>query len=322
VKLLNERCVPVPLNSFYGDTSHWFYSDDFMAGMWKHVRAGNGDWTVLMPDGQYLDKEINKGMAKWLQLPRSTRRPGAFPITPLKGMPRGAPIEPAPGTLILRIYQRNLKRTHQGKLVRLTPENTREWTEPQKAFWHPKYNDSFFDVMWLSESEWKSLIPADPRKGDQFPLPGAVKKRLLLWHLVNRTFCVGAPWQERDIRLEDLVLRVEDVSPMIRLSLRGNVLLEMPGSALEIKQDWHRTRHGYDASVLGFLDYDPSKKAIIRFEMVAIGDYWGGDCEGGRHAGVGRLPLGMAFELARGDALQDRILPCGGCYLDEYFKVK
>ena len=28
------------------------------------------------------------------------------------------------------------------------------------------------DHMWLTEAEWKSLIPAAPRQGDKFPVPG------------------------------------------------------------------------------------------------------------------------------------------------------
>jgi hypothetical protein len=322
VKLLNERCVPVFLNSFFGYNSSWFKDKDFMEGMWTDVRGGNGDWTVMTPDGRYLDKEIEKGFAKWLRLPESARSPGAFRVTPLKQKPPGAPPEPPPGTLVVRVRQRNLIRTRQGSLARLTTDDVRRWDQIPGIGWQTKYSDSFFDVMWLLESEWKSLIPAAPRVGEQFPIPDAVKKRLILWHLTNRTFNVGDDWQERDIRSEDLILRVEQVSPVIRLRLQGSVLLEMDGSPEEVKKDWHRTRHGYDARVLGFIDYDPVKKAITLFDLVAIGDYWGGDCEGGRHAGVGRLPLGISFELSSGEEVRDRILPCGGVKLDRYLQLK
>jgi hypothetical protein len=50
-------------------------------------------------------------------------------------------------------------------------------------------------------------------------------------------------------------------------------------------------------------------KAITRFDMVAIGDYWGGDYEGGRFKRPGRKPLGISFELVRGDNAIDRVPP-------------
>jgi hypothetical protein len=320
VRLLNEACVPVTLNSFYGGNSQWFKNDKtFMDWMWKDVRGGNGDWTVLTPDGRYLDKGVWTGFTKWKQMPRSQRKPGAYPIKKLTSVPKGAPPErPPAGTLVVRTFQRNLRQGARGRYYQLTKEHTKHW--PRDIQWYPQYNDSFADVMWLSEGEWKSLIPAHPRKGDQFPLPNAVKKRLLLWHLTNRTFCVGMPWLEKDIQSENLSLQVTKVSPVLRLRLQGSVLLEMKGTPEDLKIAWGRTKHGYDARVLGFLDYDPAKKAFTRFDGVAIGDYWGGDCEGGRHSKVGRLPLGISFELATGDSLVDSNLPCGGVFFDKYLR--
>lgn len=310
--------MPVLLNSFYGGNSGWFYKKDFMDGMWKHVRGGNGDWTVLKPGGDYLDKDVKKGFAKWRLLPAAERQPGAFPVKELDSPPKNAPpLGPPPGTLVLRVYQRNLRQNPKGELSWLSTNLTRTWKD-----WLPVYNDSFLDAMWLNAAEWKSLVPAQPKKGDRFPLPDAVKKRLLLWHLTNRTFCVGHPWEERDIRSENLMLQVEETAPVLRMRLEGSVLLKMDGTPEDLKLDWHRTQHGYDARLLGFLDYDPAKEAFTRFDLSAVGDYWGGDCEGGRLSWVGRLPLAISFEIASGDTLQDRILPCGGVYFDSYLKLK
>ena len=56
-------------------------------------------------------------------------------------------------------------------------------------------------------------------------------------------------------------------------------------------------------------DIDARKKAITRFDLVAIGDYWGGDYEGGRFKRPGRTPLGISFELVRSDSAVDRAPP-------------
>src|SRR6516162_2711382 len=96
VKLLNEEFVPVLLNSFYcGGNPQWFYRKDFMDGMWRKVRGGNADWTVLTPDGQYLELSVKKGWDKWLALPEAQRRPGAVAVKEKpKGRPKGAPTGP------------------------------------------------------------------------------------------------------------------------------------------------------------------------------------------------------------------------------------
>lgn len=70
-----------------------------------------------------------------------------------------------------------------------------------------------------------------------------------------------------------------------------------------------KAQRGYDARVSGVLTYDPEKKAFTRFDIVAIGDYWGGDYEGGRFKRPGRTPLGISFALVRGDNAIDRVPP-------------
>ena len=57
------------------------------------------------------------------------------------------------------------------------------------------------------------------------------------------------------------------------------------------------------------LEYDPAKKAFTRFDMVALGDYWGGDYEGGRFKRPGRTPLGIAFELVERRQRRRRVPP-------------
>jgi len=71
-----------------------------------------------------------------------------------------------------------------------------------------------------------------------------------------------------------------------------------------------KAKRGYEVRLLGYLDYNPQKKAIRRFDIVALGDHWG---EGiyTRGARPGRTPLGIAFELARGDTPADQVPPQG-----------
>lgn len=59
----------------------------------------------------------------------------------------------------------------------------------------------------------------------------------------------------------------------------------------------------------GWLNYDPGKKAFTRFDIVALGDYWGGDYKGGRFKRPGRTPLGISFEMVQGNNAIDRVPP-------------
>ena len=52
------------------------------------------------------------------------------------------------------------------------------------------------------------------------------------------------------------------------------------------------------------------KKALDRFELVALGDYWQGKSD--------KKLLGVAFERARGDAPADRVPPQGARWLPGY----
>ncbi len=290
-----------------------------MGGMWTGIRGGNGDLSVLRPDGHFLDKDIKKGYAKWMALPESERKPGSWHLVKQEGRPKGAPPGPPDGTVIVRVTQRNLLRERSGRLVHLTPQSTTD--RARWGNWHPKYNDSFNDVMWLLADEVKSLMPTDTHPGQRLPLPEKVKKRMLLWHLTNRTFCVGVSWEEKDLRKDDLTLVVEEAGSVVKMRLEGSAFLKMDGSAEDKKIFWGRSEHGYDPRVLGFIEYDAKKKELTRFDVLAVGDYWGGDCEGGRH-NVGKLPLAISFELPSGDKLTDHVLPVGGVALDKYLVLR
>jgi hypothetical protein len=70
-----------------------------------------------------------------------------------------------------------------------------------------------------------------------------------------------------------------------------------------------RAERGYDARLTGQLEYDPAAARFTRFDLVALGGYWGGDYSGGRFKRPGRTPLGIAFELTRGESAVDLAPP-------------
>jgi len=187
-----------------------------------------------------------------------------------------------------------------GELARITRDDLKN--RELYPGWAPVYAEPAHFNVWFTEAEWKSLVPAEPKKGVTFPVPDAMQKRLLRYHLVNGTFGLPGSWSLEQIRTGTLTLTVEEEAPVVRMRLQGAALLTTDA-------DPKKAQRGYDARLDGRLTYDLQKKAFTRFDIVATGDYWGGDYEGGRFKRPGRTPLGISFELVRGDNAIDRVPP-------------
>jgi hypothetical protein len=239
------------------------------------------------------------GMEKWQQLPAARRRPGAVVIAPMRDRPPLAPLLPPPGGLVLRVYARNLKRDAKGELALIKATDIKD--KARYPNWDIAYTEPVRDNLWLTESEWKSLLPARPRKGDKIPVPAGIRDRIFLYHLMDNTHGDTGPWERKNLRAGELTLTVEALTPSVRLRMDGKVVLaETPETKIE---------RGFDARFQGYLDYDPSARTIIRFCFLAVGDCWGGGRGSNRFGRPGRTPLAIAFELAAGDLRMDRIPP-------------
>jgi hypothetical protein len=195
---------------------------------------------------------------------------------------------------------RNLKKDARGELAAITRDDLK--SKELYPGWNPIYTEPAHFNAWFTETEWKSLIPADPRNGTTFDVPDPIQKRIFRYHLVNGTFGLPGAWKLEHIRTGTLTLTVVEVSPVLRMRLQGAALLTTDA-------DPAKAARGYDARLTGMLTYDLEKKAFTRFDVVASGDYWGGDYEGGRFKRPGRTPLGIAFSLVHGDNAIDRVPP-------------
>ena len=197
----------------------------------------------------------------------------------------------------------------------------------QPATAHPGhfefYNEANPDFMWLTEAEWKALIPTDKKKGDKFALPDALIDRMCWYHLLPNAMAsrIGDTWgavgpsKKRGIRAREAALTVESVSPAsIRLTLDGFVHLgnvhDPKAAPLKDPKDCVLFV-GYEARLRGHLTYDKSKGAFTRFDVIALGDIYGDACADNWLFRPGRNPVGFSFELVSGSAASDRLPPRG-----------
>ena len=304
---MKEKCVGVAIN---GHMLNWLAKTDGADGEFikanRHPSGGNC-FVLTTPEGKRLaggnggggaSAALKEGLAKWQQLTDAERRvlPPGKEFVP----PEAARFKPPEGGLILKSFIRNLKSSESGDLARITRDDLKDRT----AFpgWNPIYTEPAHFTVWFTETEWKSLVPAEAKVGDRVSIPDGIQKRLIRYHLVNGTFGLPGHWRLEDIRSANLTLTVEKTAPTLQMQLKGDVRLANDADAA-------KAQRGYEAQLLGHLEYDPVKKAFTRFDIVALGQYWGGDYEGGRFKRPGRTPLGIAFELTRGTSAADLIPP-------------
>ncbi len=185
------------------------------------------------------------------------------------------PATPPPGGLILKSYTCGLMRDENNKLLRprryLMAGGGYGWpAEPQ------------CDHVWLTESEWKSLLPPEPKRGTTHDVPQALSQRIATFHLLDKALgCPGFFWSKTTSRMK---LIVEGVSErVIRMRLEGEAKLgEKDG--------------GYPVRLDGSLWYDRVRKQFVRFDVVALGSE---DAEQ-RTPKVRDSSLNISYEVSKG----------------------
>jgi hypothetical protein len=315
IRLARTRYIPVAGDDWYQrrrkDAEGKFFRRVADQGPRKGVggstRQGiyllTADGTLLAfrnaQDPKVMREVLRQGLKKWNELPAARRKPDGIKVKDLgKVDPRFFRTPPKNG-LIVNIYTRILDRDSKGAF--------HKGTCPTKGGDRPAH-----DHLWLTEKDCKAVVPARARKGDTFPMPAPVARRILRFHLVDNTRGEPPHWRTDQIRSGKMTLTVEEITAFgIRLRVDGTALL-----ATDPKPE--KADRGYDVRLLGYIHYDARKKQIDRFDVVAVGDHWGqGTFTPG--ARKGRKPLGVVFELVQGATAADQVPPQGtreiGAYL-------
>jgi hypothetical protein len=283
------------------------------AGIDKHWVTSAGYFSCVSASGKWLGREPSANvLEEFEKLPQAERKPGAVVVPELEP---GDTVIPAPPTagLVLRVHARFLARDEQGQFRHIKAEDfprnrgdIRFLTEPNTEY------------MWLTEAEWRSLVPTDPARGEKRPVPAAISERMARFHLSPRRALTSEDGivPKTAIKKATLALVVDDVSTdQIRMSLEGYVHYGSDFDAARATSPNGPLDFGFATAVHGLLEYDRTKQAFVRFDVVAPGDVWGrwGDANNNSMTieRPGRTPIGFAFELAAGESSTDRIPPAG-----------
>ncbi len=320
IRLLKEHFVPVVGDDWYQrrrkDAVGTFFrsvvDQTWKAGRWE---PGGGDNRqgiyCFTPQGRMLTEMKNVGslpgelrrllesaVRSWNALPAEQRRAGAVEVPDVPfdpGYHRPVP----PGALVLRQYQRGLKREADGSL------SAHDFTFHEAPVWAQR------DRAWVLEKEWKALVPAAPAAGAEVEIPAPLRNRLLRYHFVEALVGEPGTWAPGQIRSARFKLAVESATPSaVRLHLTGSVLLST-------EPDAARSRCGLEGSLAGILNYDRARGAFDRFDLVLVADCWGALNPHNAVSRKGRNPVGFSFELGTGEDA-DRVPPQGARGLQAY----
>lgn len=266
-------------------------------------------------DSKALPRSLQKALKAWAALPEAERKAGAFrvpergPLDPRRNAAKGPP----PGTLIVRVYNRQLQRTPKGDYRHTVPgdyipalrdpkvvgtdQATATWTQPAN------------DYLWITRAEAEAMMPRAPKVGQQFDVPASLRERIFRYHLdPSRGLSENNNFAHVSADAGKLQLTVEGVTPSeVRLRLDGHANPHNPRAWLRSYRSPSVAKHtrnprvplDYNPRLLGYLAYGPAKRAFTRLDVVALGDVQGrpnGENIVGERLGD-KNPLGVAFEL-------------------------
>lgn len=252
-------------------------------------------------DPEVMKQVIRQGLLEWNNLPREEKEPGGIKVAETFQPDKTYHREPPKGGLVLTVYTRILDKTRKGDYCQGSCSN-------------PGGERAARDHMWLTEEEWKSLIPASAKIGDGLALPERLVQRIVRFHLVDNTRGEPAAWNRDQIRAAKINLVIDEVNDSgLTMRLEGACLMSAAA-------DPTKATVGFDVALRGTIHYDAAKKLIDRFDVVALGQHWGS----GPYTGIarpGRTPLGIVFELA-GNSPADRVPPQGSRWLPGYMQAE
>src|SRR5262245_36974765 len=310
---MKEQFIPVILDGYLRGTAA---EKDFLKSC---NTVGNG-FTYIAASGKRLGGDsylgaggLAKALEEFRKLPEEDRKPKTVRPEEVEGK-TSVPIPPPPAGLRTNVYFTYLEKDAKG--------------EYRRALWHVEGQPgdepgsgagrnqilTFVDKLWLTEAEWKSLLPENPAKGQSIPFPETIQRRLVRFYANDMAHRSTGD----KLRSAKFSLTVEDASAdgvTLRLEGETETGVAFDAAPLDGKNSEAAGLCGAEFRWQGTLRYDAKKKAFDRFQVVVLGNGWGGNKKqaattnfyrGGEHR---RWPMGVAIELLTTDRPIDRIPP-------------
>ncbi|HUF64210.1 MAG TPA: hypothetical protein VMN36_19190 [Verrucomicrobiales bacterium] len=269
--------------------------------------------------GKLLGHEASaEVLAAFQELPLAQRQPSAGNLPRPDPSQAQVPSPPA-GGIVLKVHGRFLARDGEGLLRHVAGDDFPQLRgKEQEIDYHLFLFEPNTEYMWLTEKEWKSLVPAEPVQGVKLAVNPAIALRMARFHLSPKRALTSEDCivDQREVQIADVHIIVKEVTPArIRLKLTGFVHHGSNYDAAKATSPNGPLEFGCETPVHGILEFDRFAQRFVRFDIIAPGDVWGrwGDANGKSQIieRPGRTPIGFAFELATGDSPSNRLPPGG-----------
>ena len=163
------------------------------------------------------------------------------------------------------------------------------------------------DMLWLTEKEWRSLIPAEPGPGRPYEVSAEIQRRLFS--------TLGIDYMEGSVNAlpvgeSKLTLRPTGASG-------GYEVLDVQGYGKMGKPEGSDTKtaartRGCKVEIFGKIRYDAKKRKIVSVDIAGLGKAWGNKMEYTKRAiRIEDYPwhYGIALELVTGTTPYDLVPP-------------
>jgi hypothetical protein len=295
-----KHFVPLALDTYFrGNSRELEFCQKVRAGGNHLVMATAGGQTVGKEGLRLRQSDLQPALEEYARLSREQRLPALD--DPGKAQPPKRPVpQPPPNGLIIRGYCTYLRQDEKDHVIRSQEyyykENPDRWMAETQS-----------DLLWLTESEWRSLIPANARPGECGEVASAIQKRF--YSTIGIDYMEGSvnSLPPRKTTMTLTVQRADGESIVLRLDGHAHL-----GKELDEKLRTKPDSRGCELRVLGEVVYDRTKQVIKRFDVAGVGRAWGNKMDYiHREIRLDHYPwmYGIAWELVTGDTPQDRIPP-------------
>jgi len=178
-----------------------------------------------------------------------------------------------------------------------------------------------FDYAWFTADEVRDFLPEAVRVGASRALPRRIVRRLARFHLLDSVRGETPPWRDEDVQAAAMTTAVAAVDgDRVHLRLDGRVRNSQGGTwaIAPFQEQRAGLTRGYHCRVRGELTFDTQRGAFARFDLLAVGERWGGTEHNNRQDDLPPAPMGIVFQLA-GSAPADRTPPHANLW--DYFDL-
>jgi hypothetical protein len=243
-------------------------------------------------DARQVARKLREAVKKWEELKAES-----------VAAPKGARLDPG------ELRRDELFYPEDGLVLTV---NTRDLprAEPQRGRWTNSWNQDF---AWFTKSEAERFVPDEAEVGREVVVPEDLVARLARLHFVDNVRGQTSSFPGRAVREARLTSIVTGVDgDVVTLRLEGRTKTELEGRwSIRGYRDMNAPspqNRGVELKLLGNAGYDRKAGRFVHFEVVAVGDRWGGTQYNGRGNDLARAPFGVALTLA-GRTHAERVAP-------------